>query len=251
MKKALRKIIGLFQTSPDGKSRARKSKGQSLVEIAIAFPVIIMLLSGLVEFGFMLNYYLSLVDATREAARTFSNFDPFEDGAKLGDCTCSLANCPNEALEDRNDADCDRNSFYQGAAGMTLDSLQPRDMDQNGVIDDTERARDSSRKVILNSATDDVVISVFSVGSAGGGFVWRFPENGDYHWFNNQTTRLPTDEIESRLVSGAPDTGILLVEVFFNYHQVLALPWLAPFLPDPMMLHAYTIMPCSAAEPGP
>jgi len=236
MKKALRKFITFFQTNPDGKNRARKPKGQSLVEIAIAFPFIIMLLAGLVEFGFMLNYYLSLLDSTREAARTFSNFDPFEDGHALitPDCTCSLANCPNEAGDDRTDADCDRDDFYQGTAGMVLDNLQPMS------------AQDTSRRIILDSATDDVVVTIFSVGDSTD----RFPEDGgEYHWFNNQPSRLSTEEINSRLIGAAPDTGILLVEVFFNYHQVLALPWLAPFLPDPIMLHAYTIMPCSAAEP--
>ena len=247
MKKALRKIVVFFKTIPDGRDRAHKSKGQSLVEVAIAFPFIIMLFSGLVEFGFALNYYLSLVDATREAARTFSNFDPFEDGTRLGDCTCPISICPNEDPADRTDADCDRFNFYQGTAGMVLDNLQPRDTDQNGVIDDAEREADSSRKIILDSDTDDVIVSVFSVGE---GFIWRFPENGDYHWFNNSLpSRLSTEEIESRLITAAPDTGILLVEVFFNYHQVLALPWLAPFLPNPLLLHAYTIMPCSAAEP--
>jgi hypothetical protein len=97
---------------------------------------------------------------------------------------------------------------------MVLDNLQPRDTDGNGVIDEDERAADSSRKIILDSDTDDVVVSVFSVGSAGGGFVWRFPEAGDYHWFNNQPTRLSTAEVESRLIAAAPDTGVLLVEVF-------------------------------------
>jgi hypothetical protein len=240
MKKVYLKINAFFQNNLAGKIRAHKPKGQSLVEIAIAFPFIIMLLSGLVEFGFMLNYYMSLMDATREAARTFSNFDPFEDGKILGDCTCSVAMCPNEAPEDRIDVDCDRNSFYQQTAGMVLDTLQPRGTTA------AERALDSSRRVLLDPATDDVVVSVFSVGST----TTRFPEGGgEYHWFNNQDSRLSTDEINSRLISSAPDTGILLVEVFFNYNQVLALPWLAPFLPDPVMLHAYTIMPLSAAEP--
>ena len=242
MKKALRNIIVFFHTKPSGKKHGRNSKGQSLVEIAIAFPVIIMLLSGLVEFGFMLNYYLSLVDATREAARTFSGFNPFEDGKTLGDCTCTDAIlCPNDngaGNPDSTDADCDSTPFYQGAAGMVLDNLQPH---QNVVGGDT------SRRIILKSSTDDVVVSIFSVGQ---GSILRFPENGgEYHWFNNQASRFSTSDIQSRLVSNAPDTGILLVEVFFNYHQVLALPWLAPFLPDPVMLHAYTIMPCSAAEP--
>lgn len=241
MKKAFRNFTSIFQPRPTGKKRAHKSRGQSLVEIAIAFPFIIMLLAGLVEFGFILNYYLSLMDATREAARTFSNFDPFEDGTRLGDCTCSISICPDEAPEDTSDADCDRNSFYQGASAMVLDNLQPR----GTTIE--ERRMDSSRRIILNAATDDVVVSVFSVGD---GFIWRFPESGgEFRWFNNQPSRLSTDEISSRLIEEAPDTGVLLVEVFFNYHQVLALPWLAPFLPDPVMLHAFTIMPIAAAEP--
>jgi hypothetical protein len=243
LKKAPRKLIAFFKNNPTGRGRARKSRGQSLVEIAIAFPIIIMLLSGLVEFGFMLNYYLSLMDATREAARTFSNFDPFEDGYSLAtpDCTCSVANCPNEEAHDRTDADCDRDSFYKGAEGMVLDNLQPRGTTLE------ERRMDSSRRIILDPARDDVVVSVFSVGPD---FIWRFPEDGgEDRWYNNQPSRLSTAEIESRLITAAPDTGILLVEVFFNYHQVLSLPWLAPFLPDPTMLHAYTIMPCPAAEP--
>jgi hypothetical protein len=37
--------------------------------------------------------------------------------------------------------------------------------------------------------------------------------------------------------------------VHYNYHQVLKLPWLAPFVPDPMLLRAYTMMPIAAAEP--
>lgn len=220
MKKAPGKIFAFFQTRPAGSGRARKNKGQSLVEIAIAFPVLIMLLSGLVEFGFMLNYYLSLVDATREAARTFNNFDPFLTNGCV-----------------RGNPACDDLSFYQGAAGMVLDNLQPKNV------------QDTSRKIILDPALDDVLVSVFSVGTS----TIRYPVNygGGYPWFNNQATRLSTAEIESRLISGAPDTGILLVEVFYNYHQVLGLPWLAPFLPDPILLHAYTIMPLPAAEPKP
>jgi hypothetical protein len=238
MKNILPRKLFPFRHIHVGRFTASKSRGQSLVEIAIAFPVLIMMLAGLVEFGFMLNYYLSLLDSTREAARTFSNFTPFEDGYTLSprDCTCSVASCPNEEAGDRVDADCDKNTFYQGTAGMVLDNLQPRS------------AMDTSRRIILNSASDDVVVSVFSVASSS---VTRFPAGGEYRWFNNQPSRLSNAEIADRLIANAPDTGILLVEVFFDYHQVLALPWLAPFLPDPVLLHAYTMMPLAAAEPGP
>lgn len=255
MKKAPGKIFAFFQTGPAGSRRARKSRGQSLVEIAIAFPVLIMLLAGLVEFGFMLNYYLSLMDATRESARTFNNFTPFEEACTCDiDTACKYDDPPNNpdcianCVTDYNDSDCDSTSFYQGAAGMVFTSLRPKDINGDGELSPEERAKDSSRKIDLDPDKDDVVVSVLRIKTSA--VLDRFPEDGgEYHLFNNQPSRLSTVEIGSRLVSGAPDTGVLLVEVFFNYHQVLALPWLAPFLPDPILLHAYTIMPLPAAEP--
>jgi hypothetical protein len=197
------------------KGRKRAFKAQSLVEVAITFPLILMILSGVIEFGFMLNYYLSLVDATREAARTFSNFDPFnEDGS-------------------------DNLTFYQSAASMVLDSLQPKS------------AADTSRKIVFSSGDDDVIISVFSV--SGPGNVGRFPSSsgGEFRWFNNDSSSFTTADISSRLLYGAPNTGIILVEIFYDYHHTMSLPWIQLFLPDPVELHAYTMMPISAAEPTP
>jgi Flp pilus assembly protein TadG len=189
---------------------ARKSRGQSLVEFAIAFPIIILLFSGLIEFGFILNYYLSLLDATREAARFYSNLDPFnEDGS-------------------------DKMSFYQDTAAWVIGSLQPQDVN------------DTSRKITLDSSTDDVIVSVFSVS---GTTVTRYPTAGDFRWFGNRTSGISNAYIQSQVISDAPPAGILLVEVYYAYHQTLALPWLRPFLPDPVILHAYTMMPLSAAEP--
>ena len=41
-------------------------KGQSLVEFTIMLPVLLIMLSGLVEAGIALNVYLDLIDTTRE-----------------------------------------------------------------------------------------------------------------------------------------------------------------------------------------
>ncbi|MFN2305316.1 MAG: TadE family protein [Anaerolineales bacterium] len=43
------------------------NRGQSMVELALFFPVLLILLSGLIEFGFLLNEYLTLMDAARNA----------------------------------------------------------------------------------------------------------------------------------------------------------------------------------------
>ena len=197
------------------KEKTRKQKGQSLVEVALVFPLLLMMLSGLIEFGFMLNFYLSLTDSSRETARFFSNFDPFDDNGHD-----------------------DINGFYEPAAVFLLENLQPIN------------SSDTSRKILLDPGADDVIISVISVSS---GNVSRYPHinGGEYRKYGNEVSRFSNADIKARLVDSAPDTGILLVEVLYNYHQVMALPWLSPFLPDPVMLHGYTMMPLSAAEPTP
>lgn len=47
----------------------RKNKGQSLVETALMLPVILLLLTGIIDFGFLFNNYLIVSNAAREGAR--------------------------------------------------------------------------------------------------------------------------------------------------------------------------------------
>ncbi len=63
-------------------------RGQSLIELAIVITVLMFMLVGITEYGFLLNNYLNLVDATREATRFGANIDPFyyeEDGTQHED----------------------------------------------------------------------------------------------------------------------------------------------------------------------
>ena len=217
MQGLLKKLISFNKnTNLNPRKRIRKSRGQSLVEFAIAFPIIILLFSGVVEFGFALNYYLSLLDATRYAARWGSaNGDPFLSGYN------TATNVP----------------FYQAVTGLVVANLDPT----------VTNPGYQGRRLPLDPALDDVIITVY--GSSGGSAA-EFPVEGPYRLYNNGGDPLFNEErIESRLVSGSPNEGILVVEVLYNYHQVLGLPWLAPFVPDPLVLRAYTIMPLSPAEP--
>lgn len=52
-----------------GPHRRRKSRGQSLVEFAVVFPVFMLVLSGILDFGFMLYSRMTVISATREGAR--------------------------------------------------------------------------------------------------------------------------------------------------------------------------------------
>lgn len=67
--------------------------------------------------------------------------------------------------------------------------------------------------------------------------------------YGNATSVFTNASMLTSRLSGAPNAGILLVEINYNYRQVLALPWLTVFLSNPLPLRAYTIMPISAAEP--
>ena len=202
------------------KTNKRKTKAQSLVEFALTLPVLLMLLSGIMEFGFLLNYYLSLVDATREVARVYSNFDPIENA----------------------------DTFYDSAAEAVIYALQPHE----GFPTDT------SRKILIRSDSthfDDIIVSAYSItgGSAtvdATAVLLDAPGGGEYHWSNNQVSHFDVSEIESRLAAEAPSTGVLVVEVFYYYDQVLGLPWLS-MMPNPFPVHAFTIMPLSSAEPTP
>ncbi len=51
-----------------GPETTHKQKGQSLVEFAISFTVIMLLLAGIVDLGRALFYWLALRDAAQEAA---------------------------------------------------------------------------------------------------------------------------------------------------------------------------------------
>jgi Flp pilus assembly protein TadG len=49
--------------------RAKHSTGQSLVELALTLPLLILILIGVLDLGRMLNAYVTIQNASREGAR--------------------------------------------------------------------------------------------------------------------------------------------------------------------------------------
>jgi hypothetical protein len=198
-------------------------RGQSLVELAILFPILLIVFSGLIEFGFLLNEYLTLMDAARNAAR-FSS-----DG---------LYN-----LTDNDHACATTRDFYRQTACLVLQELSQEEPNiQLKPLED-----------------DDIVVSVFSIVS-GTGVTTRYPAAyGEAGWSytldlsgygtRERSSRFSAASVNARLNALAPNTGLLLVEVFYSYEQKLKLPWITAFLDDPLILHAYTFMPLVSAEP--
>lgn len=51
------------------RKRLERERGQALVELALALPVLVVLLLGIMEFGMLLNVYLAVEHGAREGAR--------------------------------------------------------------------------------------------------------------------------------------------------------------------------------------
>ena len=138
-------------------------------------------------------------------------------------------------------------SFYSGAAAMVRANLDPV----------FTKADYVGRRISLDPAIDDVIITVYSVDVANNtitafpGLTDGSPVDGAAHIYGNANypSIFSVNSIRNSLLTGAPNAGILVVEVHYNYHQILALPWITAFLPDPVHLRAYTMFPLNAAEP--
>ena len=214
----------------------RKINGQSLVELSLILLLLLVMLTGAVEFGTLLNQYTTVVDAARAGARFASNDEPF---VRVVSASCPVPFCVSMNFFHNVDI------IIEGAE-LGRDPAPP-------AIDRDKGALSPIR--LQPEEGDDVVVSVFSIHN---GTVTRFPasENGWSYYrslglgYSGQNSEFSSGEMEARLNGLAPDTGMVLVEIFYHYHQILGF-WRMLGIPDPIMVHTYAIMPVSAAEPTP
>lgn len=189
--------------------------------------VLALMLAGVVEFGYLLNSYLKVLDGAREGARFSNNSVAFDNTTGVSYQT-----------------------FYVNTAIEAMRVMFP---------------------VTLNgNRGDDIIVSVFSVA---GSSIRRWPDGYIYGWrlCNNymdpafdedlkhadwsscsaRNSRFTTNQILALMNNAAPETGVLLVEVYYNYPQMLKLPVFSDIIPDPIPVYTYAVMPLSSAEPTP
>jgi hypothetical protein len=243
---------------------AKKSRGQSYVELALVIPVLLIMLLGLVEVSFYIANYLNTLDLTREAARFASLRDPFTL-ASLDTADCLITDDPNNF------------NFYYMTACIFSQPPPPKLSDCtypkfcNGL----------NTYQPFNSATDDIVISVFTVSNvqhdgsttspsvvtdhfpSGKGY-WSYSEDkggkpaGQGNWATDCSGHIVSNplpyytaaRVNIAMNSGSVQTkGFVAVEYYYCYKQVLGLPLLTNFIPNPLRVHVYTLMPNPAAQP--
>lgn len=224
----------------------RKHKGQSFVELAIVFMVLLGMFAGVVELGNLLNQYITLVDGAREGARAGANADPF---LTIGqdDYNSTFYHNIDDIVEGT--YDCNGDNVADNGCNSTS-------------AGNVELSKPAMAPIVLDPANDDdLVITVYSVTTSGD--AKRFPEfpDPDPQVTNNGWSRYGNHESEfdasnfDTILSGfvaqygaAPDTGMLVVEIFYHYQTILRMPI---FLPTTIPVHVYSIMPLTAAEPTP
>jgi hypothetical protein len=198
------------------------SKGQSFVELSLVVLLLALLVAGIAEYGFLLNRYLNLLDGVREGARYSSNFDPFPP---CGSASATL------------DADGVCSDFYENTALETGAVVYPVNLDP---------------VVTASHPLGDEILISFFIKYNNGAFI-RYPQyEGENGWSwgeemttgtRNQNSRLSTSDIQGRMDPAAPNMHVLLVEVVYNYPQTLRLPIFQQFIPDPITVYTYAIMP--------
>jgi hypothetical protein len=257
-----------------------KSRGQSLLELALVLPVLILILLGLVEVAIFIGRYLDGLDLTREAARFASVRDPFTILMPSPTLNCST--------------DGQFFFYYQSACVFSPPT------NDTCVSNNDPFCNGMNPYMDINLATDDVLISVYTVDGAnnvtdvyprpsgdarfsGSSFVdaggqtsyyWALSDH-DADTTNNAnwskdckgnvvpgkipyyslsrvqdiTSSTALNNPQGTSVAAPPSKGFVAVEFYYCYTQTLGLPVITTFIPNPLMIHVYTLMPLPAAAP--
>jgi TadE-like protein len=234
--------------------KPHNERGQSMVEMALAFPILLLVLAGTLEVGKYFNDYLTILDATREAARYAADSDLLLHNDDLS-----------EVWPGEEGKKCNTDFSYQAAC----------------------LARQNMFGISFNKATDDVIVSALTVDT-NGQIIARYPQNcpssapsflpnycdskvtsDEQGWSycthvvqvnagstycRPATSRFSNAAIESLLANSpsSTPTGLVIVEIYRMHKQFLGLipPGLA-FLPQEVVMHAYTMMPLPSSAPPP
>jgi hypothetical protein len=94
---------------------------------------------------------------------------------------------------------------------------------------------------------DAITISFYQVN---GGSVTKLDGGADHYLIGHHDSTFSVSDIEKSIDPTAPMSGIVVVEGFYRYHQLLGAPIIINFLPDPINVETYSMMPMSAAEPN-
>lgn len=248
---------------------ARDSRGgQSLVELAIAFPILLLLFVGLMEVGLLLRSYLVLVNANREAARYAGRAQEFED-AEGEDVTNAVIayRAIDSAASLRPNLAVDGGNFTVFIHRFLIDTGQPGDTSDDDIrigLPAVPSRGDCPAPCVHDCATwfttynyehtfyytGTITTTLGQVRASGVDPQAKcnqlFNDNEDF----NEEMATHEAAIEQQTPPVGVDDGIyetsflelVIVELFYDHSQALQLPIFTAFVPDPIELRTATEM---------
>ncbi len=199
--------------------RFSSERGQSLVELAIVLPVLILLFLGLIELGMAMRSYLIVVNANREAAR-FAARGIFADQ--------QIASQAIYAMTDQLSAS------VQGASANTAIIITTFKIDS--------RARPGAVPYptpMITAPYNWDSVRVYTTGT-----VTHTSQINTIEFLLD--LRQQNDQFNNGLIAAHPDAvrsehNVVIVETYYYHPQFLHAPILEWVFPDPIVLYSRTM----------
>ena len=265
---------------------AQRERGQSLTEMALFVPILLLMMIGFVEIGVYINAYITTVDATRGAARYVSAQDPTETRCfvfgsgdtgqwgflwPLNDRNCTQTDYKNSAQIIRGwttstlYATCQgytQTNFYYVAGCMAVLNLPM------GWLDPTPRHVWGPGE---DYPGDDLIVTTIPITAGaptGEARMWTLFDRQPTAAFPSQIISitnpsandfqyLPSFRDSLAKYSKAPSTGLVVVEAWHAHPQLTKLFTVVNLLagsrawwPDPIPIHAYSVFPVASIDPA-
>jgi len=260
-------------TRPVFPRKLHSDRGQSLVEITLFIPIMLLMLIGFVEIGTFINDYITITDTTRSAARYVSSQNPTETrcqpfGPKPGETTplpitfsstsCSQSEYVTAASTVKSWGADTLYHVCQGSETLNFFYVTGCSVVRN---------LGSDMGTVL-STTEDIDVVVTTVPITGGAplpagtVTWSLYGNKTSGFLKTSPPASVSDfeasfTTELARFGTAPSTGVVIVEVFSVHKQVTGLFSFvsrlaggSAILPDPIPIHAYSIFPLVALDPA-
>lgn len=234
--------------------RARERQaGQSIVELAIAFPVLLLLFVGLIELGLVLRSYLVLVNANREAARYAARAPQFVN-EDLEDVTDSViaARAVDSAGGLNVDLTDPGGNFTVFVHRFHIDTGQPGDSSDDDIRINNVPTVDECAPPCVGACM--VWSSTYGVDADAASYregpdrvsevnllnkcqqLWNDNEGFNAAMATVAATTTPGEVYESSSLE------VVIVELFYDHAQALKVPFFTVIIPDPLTLHIATEM---------
>ena len=196
---------------------SRDAKGQSMVELALALPVLLIIFLGLIELAILLRAHLVVVNANREAAR-FAARGTFTDEQIAERAIFSIRTAPDNEL-------------------LPLRMAGPEANSQIIVT------RFSVPSLASEPATWQ---PAYITGTLG------LDSQIDPQAMANQF-KAENDQFNDDLIASQPDAvrtmqDVVVVEIFYHHYEVLHAPLVEWVFPDPMVVYSRTVMRIGASR---